>query len=641
VSMRVRLRKVLLKFNMSKQGYEQHKSQEAFLDRMQAASLGVPEGEVRDQFTRFVVQVSVLFEKYGVQSEEEFLGVKWDEEKYPDLARYSMLIDKLNEILDTMELVVDDSEYRLEKEKIGEVSSVEIVQGVPYVFAKQGEETVVFNFLGEEIFRSQKRVEFVNKEAYPFLMECEANEFEHTKEQKRTLYSLAGEHVFTSTTEIEFALPGGKIKFLNKEGHNTFRPYDAKGNDVLKNGEHPQPSRFEVGEEFFCEVQDAQYHKSHIIDKDGEKIGPSYDFNEILPSNASGDYVVGFGHRFANGKSHAYQLLHKDGSVIDVPAPESPGMISISGEIIRVDRYDDEGQLEIVDEHGGVKFGANKHDHFRILDINRRVGVESGLRFICRVEKKGGGIGVVLLNEDGELAASIGSVDDVYETMEHIETIEGIAFFLMYSDGGNEQMIISSKGEICVGPASKVGVLNTSERKFYFFERDDSGRWVVVCHPSRTVATRNSFKPLEVISHNGEELIVWEDAMGLPSQKISKADGPYLLESKGWNMRTYYDSLGRPYFIGEGVGSDAVINWKGNNETGRRFAFHENVVPMKDKILFLVSEDERDEHRYILDNKGKWYDVSEEVLMFDKHDDNHIIVVYKEGDSVVKKIVRV
>jgi hypothetical protein len=616
---------------MQKAKHEQQRA-ESYLDRMQAASLGVPEGAVRDQFTGFVVQVRTLFEKHGVQSEEEFLGVKWNEGKLPDLDLYRMLIDKLNEILDTMELVVDDFEHSVDVSAYEE-EGVEIIQGDMFIRARDEKGSVVLNQQGEVVIRSNGSIERMDMgESTSFL----ARDLAKTDQERKTihprvLYDLDG------TILLESNYP-----FIYNQSTGLIGIYSVSDDSKIfldRQGEPLMDKEKEVVEERDLIPNDESYHlifsketeRFHVIDRDARPVGKDFDRFMHITYGVSGEYIG----RITRGEDFA--LIKKDGAEVAISGKHKG--IFAAGELVRMQSEDENGYPVITDEQGAVIFDSYGTGLFSLQGLESATAIGDKLFFVFRVltgvtQKDA----FALIDQDGKMVEVYGGGqdDEGFDQIDYLETIDDKAFFEVTI--GKESIIIDQTGKIYAGPSFDVKTLGESEGKFFFGSRGADNKWVVQDSEGAFHSAPYKSSPRRSLSHNGKVYTVWQ-RIDSSTQMVSM-DKEMILLSRGREMDFFFDESGKPYFIGRKSGEDALMD----SGTGSVKQFGENkflgnVVSMKDKIIFLVATPEN--CRVLMDSNGKMFCEDEQVVDFEKFNEDSVVVVSKKENMIIRKVVKV
>ncbi len=554
------------------------------------------------------------------------------------------LLRKLMEIYETKAEVLDEFEYSCELEGKGEFERVEFVGLTPFLITKQGDHHVVLDFHGKEILRVVGELRVENKDVHPFFVEYEPGAMIDLTKQKRVIYTLSGERVFVSETEIRYGAPGRKIAFYDSLRTNIWVPYDAHGDCCLEAGDSVQGHYVDRAEGVYVEVFDERIYKYQMLDPDGNKIGIPYDYNEPLTRAAKGNYVTGFALRGA--EEYTFYVLHKNGSTKQVAAPRPAGMIAAIEDKIYIDFSDVENQNElvVVDGEGKELFrGGDVKGENKVLDIRHRFVAGDKMYFRTSVAvKETSQERFVLLDEHGKEVNPFPDQKNGFKNIQYLQAIGDIGYFLYEFVGEQKFAIVSSKGEVCAVSPEGVRVLGEANGEQYFAQKDENEYWQVVDKNGKQLTEAQFAFPKKVIGNGVDVFTLWEFQM--KHQLTINNESPFISSDKFEEIGMFSDGLGRLYFFGKDMGMDAVVDREGRALTFPPFRFQGKVVSLKDRIIFLASDE--DEQAYYLLDSGtlgfdqKRLDISGDIKGFEKFDEEHIVVVYQAGDELKKKIIK-
>ena len=453
---------------MQKAKHEQPQ-QHSYLDRMQAASLGVPEGEVRDQFTGFVVQVGLLFDRYGVQSEEDFLGIQWDKESFPDLDRYSALVDKLNEILDAMEVVVDDIEYRTDVSGYVDVVQVEMLEGEMVVVARGEDGSVLLNQHGEVLLESinDKTLKYHTKDGEWF---AEAT----LSSDENILINSKGKIIAQHFREIKFVDWPGDIAFELDSSYGSCRHTTANGEWLVHPAEYKHFMTFaDEGEVFHC-YKNRKNHHTQLFNGKGEKVGKEYQSIGLL--SVPQCWFVAFA-KNSDGNSI---LVDREGG--ETPFDKEFQKVVAVGEKGARFYTDDDGYLFVYNEKAELVFGRRAVDGFILHAI--KTTVQKGDKTFFIVEAKeihARDKTEIILDENGEVVP-FKFIDGEFVDADTINVgLVGREKVYYEVQKGLSTAVFDDEGELYIeSEIGRIKVLEETEEGVCFSETYSDGSWRIL-----------------------------------------------------------------------------------------------------------------------------------------------------------------
>jgi hypothetical protein len=605
-------------------------STQSCLDRMQAASLGVPEGDVRDQFTGFVVQVGELFDKHGVQSEEEFLGMGWSEETLPDLDRYRMLIDKLNEILDTMETVVDDFERSLD------------VSAYPYREPEFLNKDMIIRFEdggneGDEDFR--EGLVFQNGFALtrPSNGRIEYEQFGGASVVKvidfdlgfTDLYSSAGKKIITQVEMVlEKEVDGVGVMQVVKEGR--FRIFRADGKELGGDGEV-------VGDQFTKYIPVEEDSLFYLIDAKGKRVGEGF---KEEPFREVEGYVLSLMADQGEGT-----VIYPDGTKKELSFAARDMFVS-KGNVSFLTSTEKGSQ--IVDAEGNdIIRTKGKFEIEEITDVRNVVRHQGSVYFVLHGRLKKGEEELMtsfVVRGDGEVVVNPFDSDGCDHLVLHVKE-EQITF--SFQGGDSRSFLVGEEGEeyFASNQGESIVRVNFIEDSAYITttKKNERSETLMTLYDmwgdslSSYRSNMAAFLPLQtkrgirIISQVNSFLAVLSDKKKkalVTAEKIIEhkmSDGSYLFVTD--NASTFQRT---PNVVCD-------IDGTSFEKTGFKGEIKKSFV-IGDLLLLFGADNFNGE--YVLRNhRGQDYDLGEGLKDVEKIDESHIAVLVQEEDVIIRRVI--
>jgi hypothetical protein len=608
----------------------EHPPAQSCLDRMQAASLGVPEGDVRDQFTGFVVQVSNLFDKYGAQSEAEFLGAKWSKKTYPDLSRYGALIDKLNEILDTMETVTDHFEYEIDVSAYKSVEAGSLVgEEVPILITTNDDKIKLLDKMGEVVvegledadcnFHEKGECLFIEKE----IPEGEAE-----------LIDYKGRVVVSGFESFCFEEVGNEVMLIVSFDEKTIGVYTSKGKPLFDHSIYSLESSFiDRDESIYC-ISKKEGHGMQLIDGEGNPIGKEYWF--IAPLHNKGSDVLA---RVADRTKGDF-LLGKDGK--EIPLAEGiTKVIPLGQKDARLCRYEN-GGLFVHDLQGELVFGPDKHKDLELRLIKETVVHREKTYLIVEANYQPSGQEEpervqLLLDEDGNFVPiGKGEIESLLARSINVEKFvgENVYFNVAYKD---ECCIVDQKGEVYATSQHSMTVVAEKEELVLIYERFEEDS--------------------RVVDQNGEIYFSWSNnrhkskGMYFVGDKVyfhaATGQFEYLFESKdrgialgaGGDITIIQDRGAAFAIVNPGGLNTKIINLETEKKTPSEIDHIVKETLVGSQMLFMASED--GVKRKLYNHERGAYKLEGDVMDFIPLGESFVAVLCEYEGKVKKSIIEV